>query len=72
MEPWKLRPIAEYAELKDRHEKLCAMLGKLSAGTLEFTPDCPAELLRKQERAMELYLQCLEERALYEKVTLPK
>ena len=72
MESWKRRMIGEYAELLDCYIKLCAMLDKYVNGELDFTPDCPLELLQRQEKAMALYLQCLEERALYEGVSLPR
>ena len=46
------------------------MLIKLRAGTLDFTPKCPASLLCDQERVMNEYLDILEERAEIEGVYL--
>lgn len=46
------------------------MLVKYDAGTLEFKPTCPIELLRKQKATMGEYLNILEIRAEIEKVTL--
>ena len=60
----------EYYELKERYMKLHKMLVKYDAGTLEFQPTCPIELLRKQKSTMGQYLNILEIRAEIEKVTL--
>lgn len=60
----------EYSELKERYTKLHKMLVKYDAGTLEFKPTCPIELLRKQKATMGEYLNILEIRAEIEKVTL--
>jgi alkyl hydroperoxide reductase subunit AhpC len=67
---YKDRFKAEYYQLKDRHEKLCAMIDKYRAGTLDFTPDCPIELLVKQKSAMTYYIRVLERRALIENIKL--
>ena len=69
-ESFKDRMIAEYQQTKIRHEKLCAMLEKWKAGTLDFTPACPETLLRRQERAMREYLDCLELRGEIEGIPL--
>lgn len=61
---------AEYRELKERYEKLHSLIVKYDAGTLDFTPTCPIELLKKQARAMGEYLYVLEVRAAMEGVTL--
>ena len=39
---YKDRFRAEYFQLKIRYDKLCAMLNKWDAGTLEFAPTCLA------------------------------
>lgn len=67
---WQTRFRIEYSELKERYNKLHKMLVKYDAGTLEFKPTCPIELLRKQKAAMGEYLNILEIRAEIEKVTL--
>lgn len=68
---WQLRFLQEYEQLKIRHFKLHKMLVKLRAGTLEFTPTCPASLLREQEQVMAAYLDILEARAEIEGISLP-
>ena len=67
---WQTRFRIEYSELKERYTKLHKMLVKYDAGTLEFNPTCPIELLRKQKATMGEYLNILEIRAEIEKVTL--
>lgn len=67
---WQTRFRNEYSELKERYNKLHKMLVKHDAGTLEFKPTCPIELLRKQKATMGEYLNILEIRAEIEKVTL--
>lgn len=67
---WQTRFRIEYSELKERYNKLHKMLVKCDAGTLEFKPTCPIELLRKQKATMGEYLNILEIRAEIEKVTL--
>lgn len=49
---WQTRFRIEYSELKERYTKLHKMLVKYDAGTLEFKPTCPIELLRKQKATM--------------------
>lgn len=67
---WKTRFKSEYSELKERYNKLHKMLVKHDAGTLEFKPTCPIELLRKQKATMGGYLNILEIRAEIENITL--
>ena len=67
---WQTRFRIEYSELKELYNKLHKMLVKYDAGTLEFKPTCPIELLRKQKATMGEYLNILEIRAEIEKVTL--
>ena len=62
--------IKEYKELKDKYDKLHAMLVKYDAGKLDFTPNCPIDLLRKQASVMGQYLYILETRAVIENVDL--
>lgn len=70
MEDYKLRFIKEHNELKERHGKLTAMINKHHAGTLDFTPTCPIELLERQRDTMADYLLILEERAKLEDIPL--
>ena len=70
MEDYKQRFIKEYKELKEKYTKLHNIIVKYEAGTLDFTPNCPIELLKKQASAMGNYLYVLEVRAEIEKVEL--
>lgn len=70
MEDYKLRMVKEYKELKNKYDKLYAMLVKYDAGKLDFTPTCPIDLLRKQASVMGQYLYILETRAVIEDVDL--
>jgi hypothetical protein len=67
---YKDRFKAEYYQTKIRYEKLHAMTIKYEAGTLNFTPTCPLELLLSQKRNMGLYLHDLEVRAELEGIEL--
>lgn len=67
---YKDRMLQEYRELKERYDKLHRIIIKYEAGTLDFTPTCPIELLKKQAKAMGEYLYILEVRAEIEGVTL--
>lgn len=67
---YKERFKVEYAELKERYNKLHRMLVKYDAGTLEFTPTCPVDLLREQKATMGKYLNILEIRAEIEDVEI--
>ena len=60
---YKERFKAEYHQTKIRYDKLHKMLTKADAGTLDFTPTCPLDLLREQKANMGKYLYCLEVRA---------
>lgn len=64
------RMIAEYHELKDKYTKLHRMLIKHEAGTLDFEPTCPIELLEHQANVMGEYLHILEVRTEIENVEL--
>lgn len=68
---YRVRFIAEYVQNKMCYNSLHQMLVKLDAGTLEFTPDCPAQILRNQKAFMGNYLNQLEIRAEIEKIPLP-
>lgn len=67
---YKERFRAEYIQTRIRHDKLCAMIAKYAAGTLDFTPTCPLDLLKQQARAMQEYLTILEVRAGIEGVVI--
>lgn len=69
-ENYKDRFKAEYYQLKDRWEKLSAMLEKYKKGELDFTPDCSIDILSRQKRCMTEYLHILEKRAEIEKIKL--
>lgn len=65
---WHGRFRCEYKDLKYRYNKLHRMIVKYDAGTLDFEPTCPIELLRRQKAAMGEYLNILEIRAEIENV----
>ena len=67
---FKIRFKAEYKMLKNRADKLEAMLEKYQAGTLDFTPNCSYNLLHEQLVYMRQYQRTLEERAKIESVDL--
>ena len=67
---YKERFKAEYHQTKVRYDKLHKMLTKADAGTLDFTPTCPLDLLREQKANMGKYLYCLEVRAEIEGIDL--
>lgn len=69
-EDYKDRFKAEYWQTKKRYEKLHWMTVKYEAGTLEFTPSCPLELLKEQKAAMGQYLNRMEVRAQIEGIDL--
>lgn len=64
------RFFGEYLETKIRYNKLHKMLVKAEAHKLDFTPDCPLELLMQQKRSMGDYLYAMEVRAEYEGIDL--
>ena len=49
---YKYRFIAEYKQTKIRYEKLHKMIVKYEAGTLDFTPTCPIELLKELRHSL--------------------
>lgn len=67
---YKERMVQEYRELRTRYAKIHNMLVKLDAGTLEFTPNCPPDVLKEQEDVMSKYMRILEVRAEIEDVNL--
>lgn len=60
---WKMKLAREYAEVKERYTKLHDMLVKYDAGTLEYSIRGKVKIFRRQAKAMEEYLYCLEVRA---------
>ena len=67
---YKERFKAEYYQTKIRYDKLHKMLIKYEAGTLEFIPECPIEILKEQKMYMGNYLRILEIRAEIEQIEL--
>ncbi len=61
---------AEYYQLDNRINGLQRMLKKYEEGTLEFTPNCPYEILFEQIVYMKLYRGVLDERAKIENIEL--
>lgn len=70
MEDWKERFKIEYYELHERFSKLDYMIGKYEKGTLEFKPNCPIDLLKRQRSVMWEYLSILKQRARIEEIKL--
>ncbi len=69
-EDYKERFKAEYLQTKIRCEKLKAMLVKMEAKTLDFTPECDLIVLKRQQTAMEQYLHVMEVRAEMEGIEI--
>lgn len=67
---YKERFVAEYWQTKIRYEKLHKMTVKYQANKLDFTPNCPLDVLLKQQSAMGQYLNTLEIRAQIESINL--
>ena len=67
---YKERFLAEYYQTKIRYNKLHKIISKYEAGTLNFEPNCPIELLIDQASAMGEYLHILEIRAEIENIEL--
>ena len=67
---YKDRFKAEYYQTKIRYDKLHKMIVKYEAGTLDFEPNCPLEVLKTQASSMGQYLYQLEVRAQIEKIEL--
>ena len=68
---YKERFVAEYAQAAIRKSKLRNMLQRWERGELDFTPTCPREVLVRQMRALDEYIDVLEDRAIIEKIKLP-
>lgn len=70
MEDWKERFKNDVYELRERFSKLDYMIGKYEKGTLEFKPNCPIDLLKRQRSVMWEYLSILKQRARIEEIKL--
>ena len=69
-EDYKERFKAEYYQAKIRYDKLDVMTVKYEAGTLNFEPSCPLEVLKEQKKYMGNYIRMLKIRAEIEKIEL--
>lgn len=67
---YKERFKAEYYQTKIRYNKLHKMIIKYEAGTLDFKPTCPIDILIEQKKHMGMYLHSLEVRAEIENIEL--
>ena len=67
---YKDRFLGEFLETKIRYNKLHKMLIKAEAHNLDFTPDCPLDVLIAQKHHMGNYLHAMEVRAEYEGIDL--
>ena len=64
------RFVAEYQQTLIRYNKLDDMTVKYEAGTLDFKPDCPLDVLLEQKKHMGQYLRSLKVRAEIEGIEL--
>ena len=67
---YKDRFKAEYLQAKIRRDKLHNMIIKYHAGTLNFEPKCPIEVLMQQKVYMDEYIDTLLIRAEFEEINL--
>lgn len=67
---YKERFQGEYYQLKDRVEKLGAMLEKWDRGELNFEPTTEKEVLKMQLQHMQAYLAILKHRAEKEEIEI--
>ncbi len=67
---YKDRFKAEYLQAKIRRDKLHDMIIKYHAGTLDFEPKCPIDVLMRQRVYMEEYIDTLLIRAEFEEIEL--
>ena len=67
---YKDRVLGEFLETKIRYNKLHKMLIKAEAHNMDFTPDCPLDVLIAQKHHMGNYLHAMEVRAEYEGIDL--
>ncbi len=67
---YKERFVSEYEQLVIRYKGLKRMLKKWDSNTLEFKPTCPRSTYDLQIKAMELYMDVLEARAVMEGIEL--
>ncbi len=64
----KIDVVAEYRELKDKYDKLCAFIMRVEEGSSPIHDDYPVRELYEQQVAMEAYLDALSARLAYEGV----
>lgn len=62
LSPYKQRLLNEIKELDEKISKLSAMVYKYENNLLDFTPNCPIEVLERQLCHMTNYLRVLYER----------
>lgn len=67
---YKDRFKAEYFQLKIRYESLLDILEKADKGTLPYKLTCPRSIYNEQLRGMKIYMNVLEDRAIYEDIDL--
>ena len=67
---YKERTRGEYYFVKDKYNKLHAMIIRREAGKIDFTPNCPIEQWEAQEKAMGEYLHQLVIKANIENIQL--
>ena len=69
-ENWKERFIGHYWATKIRRDGLNKMLILDKYGKLDYTPNCPIEILQDSLHALDLYLETLEKRAIVQDIDI--
>lgn len=70
MEAYQVRYMNEYNELCNRYKKILNIIRKAEYDELDFTLNCPLELLKEQADIMKRYIDILLHRDKYEQVGL--
>lgn len=69
---YRVRFIAEYMQVKIRHDSLENVLIKDELGELDFSLSCSRDMLEDQLFNMKEYMESLKKRAIVEKIPLPR
>ena len=70
MEAYQVRYMKEYNELCSRYKKILNIIRKAEYNELDFTLNCPLELLKEQADIMKRYIDILLHRDKYEQIGL--
>lgn len=72
LKDYQVRFVDEYNTLVNRYMKLNRIINLYELDKLDFTPNCPIELLKEQSDAMWNYINILLRRSEFEGVELVK